>query len=647
MIKLQSERRFRALIEKSRNAVLLADADTTITYANSSAIKTLGYDSETVRGTTILSLVHPNDKSLLQKNLTQPANDEDNPAEIRLQHRNGSWLWLECTIINLLDDPEVEAIYLTFRDVTDRKEAQHAIQIQRDLLLNLVTIAQATGNTAELHQVLRNLVKIGKWLTLAKSGSVFLFDQLGTLVYTSSSYGRLDPSRVQRLMNQGLCNWVVENNRPALVTDTTIDERWLELPPIGPLPRSALALPIQGDQGIQAILVLSHSRPNHFNENHLKTLLAAEDQLATTLHNARLYHQAQSNLVDQSALIECSQDGFLLVNFDGRIRIINSATLKLLGLDDSPAEWIDRPAIDLLRRARHTSPKLVKIMIGEFDRARKGDSETAEGEIQAAARHINWIHTPITINNRKIGRLLLLRDITEQRKLEQQREELTDMIVHDLRNPASAVAGIVTMLKSLNFKEQIPDDYDQMIELVERNVVKILELVQEILDVSQLESGQLPVRKTVVNIAQLIDETLQLQRPIISMKQMKLEASIQPNLPQVWADERLVRRILQNLVDNAAKFSWRNSIITLAAKIAADNPGYIQISVQDQGVGIPTELQDRVFDKFVTNRQLQHGSGIGLTFCRLAVLAHGGRIWAESIVNQGSTFHFTLPIAPQ
>jgi PAS domain S-box-containing protein len=647
MIKLQSERRFRALIEKSRNAVLLADADTTITYANPSAVKILGYDSETVRGMTILDLAHPRDKILIEKSIISPANEEDTSVEIRLQHYSGSWLWLECTITNLLRDPEVGAIFLTFRDVTGRKEMQQSVQAQRDLLLNLITIAQATGQAAELHQMLRNLVKIGKWLTLAKSGSVFLFNPLGELVYTNSSYGRLDPNRVQQLMNEGLCSWVVQNNRPTVVTDTVTDERWLKLPSVGPQPRSALAIPIHGDQGLQAILVLSHSRPNHFKDNHLKTLLAAGDHIAMALHNAQLYHQAQSDLADQGALIECSQDGFVLVNLEGRIRIINSAALKLLGLAGGPAGWIDHPVIDLIRRARHTSPRLIKIMIGEFNRVLKGDNEAADGEIQSSAHHINWMHTPITINNRNIGRLLVLRDITEQRKLEQQREELTDMIVHDLRNPASAVAGIVTMLKSLNSTDPLPDDYDQMMQLVERNVVKILDLVQEILDVSQLESGQLPVRKAPVYLDQLIEETLQLQRPIISMKEMILEATIQPDLPPVWADERLIRRVLQNLVDNAAKFSRRDTTITIWAGVEAGNPGYVQVSVQDQGVGIPVELQSRVFEKFVTNRQLHHGSGIGLTFCRLAVLAHDGRIWAESVENQGSTFHFTLPIAPK
>jgi signal transduction histidine kinase len=176
-------------------------------------------------------------------------------------------------------------------------------------------------------------------------------------------------------------------------------------------------------------------------------------------------------------------------------------------------------------------------------------------------------------------------------------------------------------------------------------VTKILELVQEILDVSQLESGQLPVSKTALDLPKLIDETLQLQRPIISMKGMSLENQVEPDLPPVWADGRLIRRVLQNLVDNSAKFSRRNTKIIVSAKISAEEPKTIQVSVQDFGVGIPPELQEHMFDKFVSDRSTQRGTGIGLTFCKLAVMAHDGRIWAESEENHGSTFYFTLPIA--
>ncbi|MFZ0549153.1 MAG: ATP-binding protein, partial [Candidatus Promineifilaceae bacterium] len=444
-------------------------------------------------------------------------------------------------------------------------------------------------------------------------------------------------------MNEGLCNWVMQNNQPTLVTDTITDKRWLELPPLGPLPRSALAVPIQGKEGIQAVLVLSHSRPNHFTDDHLKTLLVARDQIATALTNVRQFDEAQSKLIETNAILESSLDGYVFLDLDGRISFINTNILKLLNLSGNPAAWVNQPVIKLLQEARHANPKLVRVMIGEVRRHLKGSYSAASGEVKTHSHNINWASSAV-ITDRRIGCLIVFHNITEQRKKEKNRDELTDMIIHDIRNPASAIFGIINMLKSPDELDQMPEDYNYMLQLAERNVTKISELVDELLDVSQLESGRLPVHKTPIQLDQLIEETIQLQRPLISMKEVNMETQISPDLPSVMADVRLIRRVLQNLVDNAAKFSHRSSTITISARISADDPDCVQVSVQDNGVGIPTELQSWVFEKFVTEFNAQRGSGIGLTFCRLAITAHNGRIWAESEENLGSTFHFILPI---
>ncbi|NIP23287.1 MAG: HAMP domain-containing histidine kinase, partial [Phycisphaerae bacterium] len=131
---------------------------------------------------------------------------------------------------------------------------------------------------------------------------------------------------------------------------------------------------------------------------------------------------------------------------------------------------------------------------------------------------------------------------------------------------------------------------------------KILDLVQEILDVSQLENGQLPIEKKAIDISALIDEALQLQQPIVSMKGMRLENRTDPHLPPVLADERLIRRVLQNLIDNASKFSRRDSDIIVYAKMSAENPDMVQVSVRDFGVGIPAEIKGHIFEKFVRDR---------------------------------------------
>jgi PAS domain S-box-containing protein len=628
------------LIEKSADAILLVDADITITYANPAVGELLGHDHQTVRNMSLLTFIHPTDREILD-NLPE----DSSTGEIRVRRPDGFWASCQITITNLLDDLNVNGVLLTLKDISHQKETQKSLKTQRDLLQNLVVVARATSEAAELEEMLHDLVKIGKWLTKAVNGSVFLFDQVGALVYTRSYHGRLDPDRVQQLMVSGLSGWVVENNKPALIIDTQTDGRWLNLPTNGYVPRSALAIPILSGQILLAILVLTHSKPGHFNPGHLKTLEAASGQMAMAMKNARLYSDAQSNLADLNALIASTQDGIVLINPDGHTRVINEAALNLGGLPGKPADWIGQFAIYLFRQVRQSAPELIRVLIRESRRTMKGDNTGAEGEIQTATHDIHWLHMPVTVNERIIGRLLILRDITRQRKLERQREELTNMIVHDLRNPVSAISGIVAMLKSVTSLDGIPPDFDQMIQLAERNVSKMLELVQEILDVSQLENEQLPLKMVPLSITDLIKDTVKLQSSIVIVKEIKLDSSIEAELPLTFADERLIQRVLQNLVDNAAKFSARKSSIYISAKRAPVHPDYIQVSVKDQGVGMPDELKGRVFEKFVTGTHAQRGSGLGLTFCRLAVQAHGGQIWAESVEAMGSTFHFTLPAA--
>lgn len=641
MTSIQSERLFRPLIEKSPDAIIIVDTNINIIYANLAAGEMLGQNQETILAMSFLNLAHPKDR----KNLQDLLDNDNDVGEVRLRSGDGSWSTHQITVTNLLNDPDVNGILLSLKDISDQKEKQRALKTQRDFLQNLVVVARAISEAAELEDMLNNLVKIGKWLTEAANGSVFLFDQVGTLLFTKSYHGRLDPDRVQQLMVSGLSGWVIQNKQPALVIDTLTDERWLTLPPNGYIARSALAIPIFSGQQLLAILVLSHSQPGHFNPGHLKTLEAASGQMAMAMRNARLYSDAQSNLADLNALIAASQDGIVFINPDGNTRVINSAALKLVGLAGPPSNWMGQFTIDLFGQVRRTAPELIKVMVNETRRTLAGDTTGAEGEVQTASHDILWLHLPVTVNERIIGRLLILRDITKQRKLERQREELTNMIVHDLRNPVAAISGIVAMLKSVTTLETLPNDFDQMILLAERNVSKMLELVQEILDVSQLENDRLPLKKVPVQVDKLIREMMQLQSPIVILKEIDLEAHIEPQLPSVMADERLIQRVLQNLVDNAAKFSSRNSSILVTAQTPKDESNRIQISVQDHGIGIPPDLKGRVFEKFVTGHHAQRGSGLGLTFCRLAIQAHNGQIWAESEESLGSTFHFTLPVA--
>jgi signal transduction histidine kinase len=163
-----------------------------------------------------------------------------------------------------------------------------------------------------------------------------------------------------------------------------------------------------------------------------------------------------------------------------------------------------------------------------------------------------------------------------------------------------------------------------------------------LLDIYRLEAGQTVVNRKEIEPNGLINEVVDVIHPALDAKNQTLQRMIPPDLPMLWVDPDMIRRVLVNLTENASKFSPQDSHIEIGAD---QKDGFVRFWVKDDGPGIPAEEQERIFDKF--SRLQVNGStkglGLGLTFCRLAVNGHGGKIWVNSEIGKGSTFYFTLP----
>jgi signal transduction histidine kinase len=172
----------------------------------------------------------------------------------------------------------------------------------------------------------------------------------------------------------------------------------------------------------------------------------------------------------------------------------------------------------------------------------------------------------------------------------------------------------------------------------------MLELVNAILDIGRMESGQMPLEKSEVSLAELIAGVVESQLPLVAEKGLRLESEVPPDLPPAYADAALIERVLRNLIGNAIKFTSTGDIVRVAARADMSGEHSIFVSVSDTGPGIPADIRELLFEKFVTGQQEERGSGLGLAFCKMAVEAHGERIWVESPPGGGTTFTFTLPL---
>lgn len=228
------------------------------------------------------------------------------------------------------------------------------------------------------------------------------------------------------------------------------------------------------------------------------------------------------------------------------------------------------------------------------------------------------------------------------RKLEELRDSLTHMIVHDLRQPLQALIG---GLETLPILGDLSAEQREFLELASDGGQTLLGMINDLLDISKMESGTLELERAHLEPETLVTQAVRQVGHLAREKNIELRTDCSAGHSPLCGDGEKLRRVLVNLLGNAIKFTPRGGCITLTARGSGVDAW--QFSVADSGEGIPREAFEKIFDKFgqVENRKegRKMSTGLGLTFCKMVVEAHGGRIWVESELGRGSIFSFTLP----
>jgi signal transduction histidine kinase len=236
----------------------------------------------------------------------------------------------------------------------------------------------------------------------------------------------------------------------------------------------------------------------------------------------------------------------------------------------------------------------------------------------------------------------LIQESNEQlRTLEKLRDNLVHMVVHDMRTPLTAIYGFLQMLEMLE-GESLSDQGRQFVQTALASTEDLLEMVSSLLDVSKMEAGEMKLNLTQCELLTTAREALAKVEPLKGDRQLMLSGTDDP--VTVMADAEIIARVFQNLLGNALKFTPDGGRVSVSIEPGADA---VRVCVQDTGPGIPPEYRERIFEKFGqvenhANKQ-RYSTGIGLTFCKLAVEAHGGQVGVDSEEGRGSTFWFTLP----
>lgn len=227
------------------------------------------------------------------------------------------------------------------------------------------------------------------------------------------------------------------------------------------------------------------------------------------------------------------------------------------------------------------------------------------------------------------------------RRLEELRDNLVHMVVHDLRNPLTGISGFLDLALALE-KETLTEDGLEYLQTAKQSTTAVIDMVNAVLDVSKIEAGEMKLHLVECDLVRIASDLMSGMQSLKEAREMILDAP--PSPVTVVADGNLLLRVIQNLLGNALKFTPSDGRIRLGIE---PDENRVCVRVRDNGPGIPMEYRERIFEKFGqvearANRQ-KFSTGLGLTFCKLAVEAHGGSIGVESEVGKGSTFWFVLP----
>ncbi len=350
--------------------------------------------------------------------------------------------------------------------------------------------------------------------------------------------------------------------------------------------------------------------------------------------DARLTDSAARNLAD----------GLILLDAHQRVAFWNSRAQTLLGwsAEEVLGHTIDE-LIDCLAE-RSTTPDTVRVHLQAGWNSCDPD-HTTEMELHLPGddpKPSCVVVVRFFQLDEGLGTGIIVRDVTRERTADALKTQLLATVSHELRTPLASIKGFATTLlrQDVKWDEATQRDF---LRIIEEESDRLTEIIDNLLDMSQIEAGALRIAIQPIQLRKLI-------RDVVDEMRMRTEAhyfvvDLPAEMPRVQADPRRIRQVLMNLIGNAIKYSKRGQI-TVACEV---DDAHMTISVADQGEGIPAEYHNKIFDHFFqidgASTRRVGGSGLGLAISRGIIEAHQGKIWVESEPGKGSTFRFTLPLA--
>ncbi len=401
-------------------------------------------------------------------------------------------------------------------------------------------------------------------------------------------------------------------------------------------PASYFHIPLIVNDRVVSLLNVSSTKPTLYTEAEMTTLYKIADLASEAL--SRLENILTVEKGKLMAMIGSLADGLFMVDVKGQLTVINDAAKNFLGI---PKE--NPTTIDLLSALPNTYDFSSKIQ-----RSINHKRVIEEKEVTIDDKVFQIFITPvfdvsITTEKKVIGASVLLHDITLEKSVAKMKEDFTNIMVHELRSPLTAIKASSELLMAPP-APLTDEEKNKIIGLISGQSRKMLDEVSLILDAAKLEAGLFTIQKLPGDLKKLIQERVSVFSPQAHERFVNLVLDIDPSLPSFTFDPIHIGQVINNLVSNSLKFTSSGGTVKITAKPAI---GSVVVSVSDTGAGIPKDKQHLLFSKFTQLGGTGHGvvgTGLGLYIVKGVIEAHGGQVSLESEEGRGTTITFNLPL---